>query len=245
MRKVMSNRRRILGQLGAGASLLTLGGCDIFDGLLGTGDPVPDFLRKANVLTRKAQRAIQGQAPMAREYPESAIREGQRPNGSTDPQTANYLAVKQNDFAGYRLQVTGLVDEPLSLSLDELRTMPSRTQITRHDCVEGWSCIAQTGVQLSQVLDRAGIKPAARYAAMIRWRTRRAGPALYYESIDLISARHPQTILAYGLNGRTLPIANDEPTVGDREPQRAIRSRRDHKRAATGRGHRKFGDGLR
>jgi hypothetical protein len=51
MRKVMSNRRRFLGQLGAGASLVTLGGCDIFDGLLRTGDPVPDFLRKANVLT--------------------------------------------------------------------------------------------------------------------------------------------------------------------------------------------------
>jgi DMSO/TMAO reductase YedYZ molybdopterin-dependent catalytic subunit len=215
MRKVMSNRRWFLGQLGAGASLLTLGGCDIFDGLLGTGDPVPDFLRKANVLTRKAQRAIQGPAPMAREYPESAIREGQRPNGSTDPQTANYLAVKQNDFAGYRLQVTGLVDEPLSLSLDELRTMPSRTQITRHDCVEGWSCIAQwTGVQLSRVLDRAGIKPAARYVVFRCYdpmEDTSSGPSLYYESIDLISARHPQTILAYGLNGQTLPIANGAP----------------------------------
>jgi DMSO/TMAO reductase YedYZ molybdopterin-dependent catalytic subunit len=183
--------------------------------LLGTGDPVPDFLRKANVFTRKAQRAIQGPAPMAREYPESAIREGQRPNGSTDPQTANYLAVKQNDFAGYRLQVTGLVDEPLSLSLDELRTMRSRTQITRHDCVEGWSCIAQwTGVQLSRVLDRAGIKPAARYVVFRCYdpmEDTSSGPALYYESIDLISARHPQTILAHGLNGQTLPIANGAP----------------------------------
>jgi DMSO/TMAO reductase YedYZ molybdopterin-dependent catalytic subunit len=215
MRKVMSNRRRFLGQLGAGASLLTPGGCDIVDGLLGTGDPVLDFLRKANILTREAQRAIQGPAPMAREYPESAIREGQRPNGSTDPQTANYLAVKQNDFAGYQLQVTGFVDEPLSLSLDELRAMPSRTQITRHDCVEGWSCIAQwTGVQLSRVLDRAGIKPAARYVVFRCYdpmEDTSSDPALYYESIDLISAYHPQTILAYGLNGQTLPIANGAP----------------------------------
>jgi DMSO/TMAO reductase YedYZ molybdopterin-dependent catalytic subunit len=215
MRKVMSNRRRFLGQLGAGASLLTLGGCDIFDGLLGTGDPGLDFLRKANVLTRKAQRAIQGPAPMAREYPESAIREGQRPNGSTDPQIADYLAVKQNDFAGYQLQVTGLVDEPLSLSLDELRAMPSRIQITRHDCVEGWSCIAQwTGVQLSRVLDRAGIKPTAHYVVFRCYdpmEDTSSDPALYYESIDLISAYHPQTILAYGLNGQTLPIANGAP----------------------------------
>jgi DMSO/TMAO reductase YedYZ molybdopterin-dependent catalytic subunit len=215
MREVISNRRRFLGQLGAGTSLLTLGGCDVFDGFLGTGDPVPDFLRKANVLTREAQRAIQGPASMAPEYPESAIRQGQRPNGSTDPQTADYLAVKQNDFASYRLQVTGLVDSPLSLSLDELRTMPSRTQITRHDCVEGWSCIAQwTGVQLSRVLDRAGIKPAARYVVFRCYDPMEDAPSdltLYYESIDLISARHPQTILAYGLNGQTLPIANGAP----------------------------------
>lgn len=215
MSKIICNRRRLLGRLGAGASLLTLGGCDAFDGILGTGDPVRSFLQKANVLTQAAQRAIQGPVPMAREYPASAIREGQRPNGSTDPQTDDYLAVKRNDFAGYRLQVTGLVERPLSLSLDELRAMPSRTQITRHDCVEGWSCIAQwTGVQLSRVLDRAKVKPAARYVVFRCYDSMGdtlSGPALYYESIDLIGARHPQTILAYGLNGKTLPIANGAP----------------------------------
>jgi DMSO/TMAO reductase YedYZ molybdopterin-dependent catalytic subunit len=94
--------------------------------------------------------------------------------------------------------------------------MPSRTQITRHDCVEGWSCIAQwTGVQLSRVLDRAAIKPAARYVVFRCYDPLEddpfSAPALYYESIDLISARHPQTILAYGLNGQTLPIANGAP----------------------------------
>jgi DMSO/TMAO reductase YedYZ molybdopterin-dependent catalytic subunit len=217
--KIMSNRRRFLGQLGAGASLVTLGGCDSFDGMLGTDDPVRNFLRKANVLTKDAQRAIQGPMPMAPEYPASAIREAQRPNGSTNPQSADYLAVKKNGFAGYRLQVSGLVDKSLSLSLDELRAMPSRTQITRHDCVEGWSCIAQwTGVQLSRVLDQAGIKPAARYVVFRCYDAigdTLSGPTLvpsgYYESIDLIGARHPQTILAYGLNGETLPIANGAP----------------------------------
>lgn len=215
MSKIICTRRRLLGRLGAGASLLTLGGCDLFDGMLGTGHPVRNFLQKANVLTLGAQRAIQGPLPMAREYPASAIREGQRPNGSTDPQTEDYLAVKQNDFAGYRLQVTGLVERPLSLSLDELRAMPSRTQITRHDCVEGWSCIAQwTGVQLSRVLDQAKVKPAARYVVFRCYDSlgeTLEGPALYYESIDLIGARHPQTILAYGLNGEKLPIANGAP----------------------------------
>jgi len=215
MGKIVVNRRRLLGQLGAGASLLTLGGCDLFDGMLETGDPVRNFLQKANVLTDAAQRAIQGPVALAREYPASAIREGQRPNGSTDPQTDDYLAVKPNGFAGYRLQVTGLVDNPLSLSLDELRAMPSRTQITRHDCVEGWSCIAQwTGVQLSRILDQAKVKPAARYVVFRCYDSMGdafSGQDLYYESIDLIGARHPQTILAYGLNGERLPIANGAP----------------------------------
>jgi DMSO/TMAO reductase YedYZ molybdopterin-dependent catalytic subunit len=213
--KIMSNRRRLLGQIVAGASLVTLGGCDTFDGMLGTGDPVRNFLQKANILTMDAQRAIRGPMSLAPEYPASAIREAQRPNGSINPQTADYLEVKKNDFAGYRLQVSGLVDKPLSLSLDELRAMPSRTQITRHDCVEGWSCIAQwTGVQLSRILDRAGVKPAARYVIFRCYDAisdTLSGPTLYYESIDLIAARNPQTILAYGLNGRTLPVANGAP----------------------------------
>lgn len=215
MSRIIYNRRRLLAQLGAGTSLLTLGGCDLFDGMLETGHPVRNFLQKANVLTAEAQRVIQGPVPMAREYPASAIREDQRPNGSTDPQTDDYLAVKRKDFADYRLQVTGLVDNPLSLSLDELRAMPSRTQITRHDCVEGWSCIAQwTGVQLSRVLDVARVKPAASYVVFRCYDSMDETPsdlALYYESIDLLSARHPQTILAYALNGQTLPIANGAP----------------------------------
>ncbi len=215
MNKLVLSRRRFLGRLGVGASLLTLGGCNLFDGMLGPSDSVRNFLAKADALTREAQRAIQGPAPMAREYPTSAIREAQRPNGSVDPQTGDYLAVKKDDFAGYRLQVTGLVEKPLSLSLDELRAMPSRTQITRHDCVEGWSCIAQwTGVQLSRILDQAGLKPAARYVVFRCYDTLGntfSGPAYYYESVDLISARHPQTILAYGLNGQPLPIANGAP----------------------------------
>jgi DMSO/TMAO reductase YedYZ molybdopterin-dependent catalytic subunit len=97
--------------------------------------------------------------------------------------------------------------------------VPSCTQITRHDCVQGWSCIAQwTGVQLSRVLDYTGIKPAARYVVFRCYDAigdTLSGPTLlpsgYYESIDLIGARHPQTILAYGLNGDTLPIANGAP----------------------------------
>lgn len=215
MSKIILHRRRLLGQLGLGASMLTLGGCDLFDGVLGPDASVRHFLEKANALTERAQRLIQGSAPMAREYPASAIREGQRPNGSTDPQTEAYLAIKKNGFTDYKLEVTGLVERPLSLSLQDLRAMPSRTQITRHDCVEGWSCIAQwTGVQLSRVLDIAKVKPSAGYIVFRCYDSMgntMSGPAYYYESVDVVGARHPQTILAYDLNGRTLPIANGAP----------------------------------
>ena len=98
MGKLTLNRRRLLGQLGAGASLLTLGGCNAFDGLLGADHPVRNVLEKANLLTDRAQRLLQGAVAMAPEYPASAIRQDQRPNGSTDPQTDDYLAVKQIRF---------------------------------------------------------------------------------------------------------------------------------------------------
>jgi DMSO/TMAO reductase YedYZ molybdopterin-dependent catalytic subunit len=209
------DRRRFLRAAGAGASLLTLGGCDAFDNMLGSEDHVRDVLEKANDLTYRVQRLLAGRNALAKEYPESAIRQPQRPNGSTDPQTEEYLALKANDFADYRLDVTGLVEKPQSLSLAELRNMPSRTQITRHDCVEGWSCIAKwTGVSLSLVLDQAGVKPEARYVLFRCFDSMGnslAGPVYYYETIDLIDARHPQTILAYGLNGKTLPVANGAP----------------------------------
>ena len=103
----------------------------------------------------------------------------------------------------------------MSFSLEELRNMPSRTQITRHDCVEGWSCVAEwTGVPLATVLDQARVLPQARYAVFSCFDIMGngfAGPIHYYESIDLLDARHPQTILAYGMNGETLPVSNGAP----------------------------------
>lgn len=209
------NRRRFLTAAGIGASMLPLAGCDAFDGLLGGDSRVRDVLARANDVTYRVQRALFGREALAPEYSEAEIRQPMRPNGSTDPQTAEYLALKQRDFADYRLQVGGLVDRKLSLSLDELHNMPSRTQITRHDCVEGWSCIAKwTGVPLSRVLDEAGVKPEARYVLFRCYDsmgTSLSGPVLYYETIDLVAARNPQTILAYGLNGKTLPVSNGAP----------------------------------
>jgi len=216
MSRLIMNRRRLLGLGAAGASSLVLSGCDQFDFLVRRDDPVRNFLERANELTYAAQRALVPQQALAREYAPSEIRQGQRPNGSTDPRAvAEYARLVETNFADYRLTVTGLVDRPAAFTLDQLRNMPARSQITRHDCVEGWSCIAKwSGTALGPVLDQCGVKPTARlvvYHCYDDMGGGLSGPVPYYESSDLVDAYHPQTILAYGLNDRVLPISNGAP----------------------------------
>lgn len=207
------DRRKFLVRSGAAASGLLLAGCDVFDGLEPDGG-FRDVMERANGLTYRVQRLL-GRDALAQEFSEADIRQPQRPNGVTAPADAEYKGLLSRDFADWRLDVSGLAEKPLSLSLDELRSMPSRTQITRHDCVEGWSCIAKwTGVPLSLLLDEARVKPAARFVVFHCLDTIErslSGEVKYYGSIDLIDARHPQTILAYGLNGRPLPVENGAP----------------------------------
>ena len=118
-------------------------------------------------------------------------------------------------FADWRLQVDGLVENPLSLSLSDLKGLPSRSQITRHDCVEGWSAIGQwQGVALGRILDLARLKPGARYVVFHcadELEVTFDGSGRYYESIDLFDAYHPQTLLAYAMNGKDLPVAHGAP----------------------------------
>lgn len=169
----------------------------------------------ASGLTYRTQRLLGGEHTLAPEYTKSDIRQSQHPNGSVSPDGESYLALARNSFADFRLSVTGLVEAPLTLSRQTLLAMPARTQITRHDCVEGWSCIAEwTGVPLGLVLTQARPKPSARFVVFHchdAIERSLAGPIYYYESIDMVDAYHPQTILAYGLNGVPLPIANGAP----------------------------------
>ena len=215
MSQLILSRRRLLGLGAAGASSLLLSGCDQFDFLLDRDNGVRNFLEGANNLTYAAQRGLVGQQAMAREYSPSEIRFGMKPNGSTQPTTTEYLELKAKGFADYRLNITGLVERPVSFSLDELRNMPARSQITRHDCVEGWSCIAKwSGTPLGPLLDHAGVKPEARFAVYHCYdniEKTLSGDVLYYESSDLVDAFHPQTILAYGLNDQVLPEPNGAP----------------------------------
>ena len=205
------------GILAAALSLggLALAGCD----RLSNEPHARSFLGAANALTYRVQRFLLGAHRLAPEYGEADISPVFRANGSTDPQDDEYLDLADNDFADWRLKVDGLVDRELSLSLDDLRALPSRTQITRHDCVEGWSCIGKwTGVPLAEILSRAGVKPQAHYVVFHCADTLNDGSLSddpesirYYESIDLADAAHPQTILAYEMNGKKLDIAHGAP----------------------------------
>ncbi|WP_269929901.1 molybdopterin-binding protein [Aminobacter sp. HY435] len=208
-------RRRFLTATSLGLSGAVLSGCDAFDFLQDRDSAARSVLESANDLTYRAQRLIAGRNSLAQEYTEADIRQPQRPNGITAPDDSTYKSLLSNDFADWRLEVSGLVERPLSLSRDLLINMPSRTQITRHDCVEGWSCIAKwTGVPMALLLDAAVVKPNARYVVFHCLDTIErslSGDVKYYGSIDLIDARHPQTILAYGLNGKPLPVENGAP----------------------------------
>jgi DMSO/TMAO reductase YedYZ molybdopterin-dependent catalytic subunit len=204
-------RRRFLvgGAIGAGA--LGLGGAGFF----ARYTDLDTVLQSAEALTMNAQRMLLARRPLAREFTVADISPTFRVNGTQAPESDAYAALLKNGFADWRLKVGGLVERPLELSLADLRKLPSRTQITRHDCVEGWSAIGQwTGVPLGLVLRAAGLKRDARFVMFHcadELERTLDGSGRYYESIDLVDAFHPQTILAYAMNGADLSIGHGAP----------------------------------
>jgi len=133
---------------------------------------------------------------LAREYPERDFPKAFRANGSTDPASREYRLLRANGFRDYRLIVDGLVDRPLSLSLADLKRRPSREQITKHDCVEGWTSIGKwKGARLSAILNEAGLKPQAKFIVFPCFDALDQAPngERYYESIDVSEAFHEQT----------------------------------------------------
>ncbi len=204
-------RRKWLQQSLGAVGAVTLTACD----RIAQSEHVNSALDWAEALNHRVQRVLLGRKALAREYSEKDISREFRANGTTNPDTEEYNAHAKSHFADWKLIVGGLVERPLQLSLEELRGMPSRSQITRHDCVEGWSCIGKwKGVQLSSVLARAGLKPAAKFIALYCADTLELaldGTGQYYETIDLIDAMHPQTLLAYEMNDRPLDIPHGAP----------------------------------
>ena len=189
-----------------GAALLA--GCDA----LSQRDWFASMLERAEGLTRTVQKIIVPRRALAREFTEADRSPVFRGNGTINPSEPEYQALASTGFAAYRLEIGGLVERPASFSLAELRSLPSRTQITRHDCVEGWSAIGKwKGVRLATLLERVGVKPAARYVVVHCFDALKEGGDKYYESLDLEDALHEQTILAYDLNDERLPVTNGAP----------------------------------
>jgi DMSO/TMAO reductase YedYZ molybdopterin-dependent catalytic subunit len=179
-------------------------------------------LRMGDVLTYKAHRLLLPAHALAREYDYADI-SSVPAIGTTNPSNHKvhgqvYERLLASGFADWRLPIEGSVARPRAFSLDELRRMPSRTQITRHACEEGWSAIAQwTGVPLRSVLEAAGIRSTARFVQFYAYDG-------WVDGIDMLDALHPQTLLAYGINGRDLPISHGAPLRARVETQLGYKS---------------------
>lgn len=202
--------------------------------LAGCADTVPptygNLLRMGDLLTYKAHRLLLPAQALAKEYEYSDI-SAAAAIGTTNPGRSSerffnpvhgpvYERLHRDNFANWRLTVDGSVSRPGSYSLADLQRMPSRTQITRHTCEEGWSAIAQwTGVPLRTVLEACGIRPTARFIQFYSY----DNPV---GSIDMIDALHPQTILAYGMNGQDLPTGHGAPLRLRLETQLGAKSRK-------------------
>lgn len=158
-RRRLSRRRMLVGgAVALGGGLLT--GCDRVAG----AEQFQNLFDLAERTNLKLQRLLLRADRPAQEYSEADISPWFKPNGSTDPVDPEYKQLVKANFARWQLVVDGLVESPGKFSLTQLRAMPSRTQITRHDCVEGWSCIGKwTGVPLAHLLDQVGPKEEARY----------------------------------------------------------------------------------
>ncbi len=196
-------RRKIIAGAGALGGLL-LTGCDtdlhrppvLRNGLMGVAD----------TLTMASQRLLLSGQQLVQEHDVSEITKDFPVWNQSDPEDEDYQRLKAGAYVDWRLPVSGLVNSPVSLSLEELKRMPRRTQTTMHICEQGWSAIAQwTGAPLISVLEAAGgVKPQARYVMIDAY-------GGWYEGYDMFDVVHPQTILAYGMNGQDLPLGNGAP----------------------------------
>jgi DMSO/TMAO reductase YedYZ molybdopterin-dependent catalytic subunit len=173
-------------------------------GILGVG----------KTLSYASQRLLTSGQSLAREFPRSRISKVHPING-LPPEDATYRNWLANGFDGWRLTVDGLVARPASLSLDDLKRMPGESHTILHACEEGWSYIAEwTGVRLSRVLEAVGTKPEARYVVFTGIPNPKQDTRvvrLFWDSIDMQDALHPQTLLAYGMNGEALPAGHGAP----------------------------------
>jgi DMSO/TMAO reductase YedYZ molybdopterin-dependent catalytic subunit len=191
------------GAIGAG---LLLSGCD----KLAQQPGFRRILFSGEKINMGLQRALMDRNALAPEFTAAQMSPVFRTNGNANPNTADYNRHVAENFANWRLEVGGLVDRPLRLSLSDIGAFPQRAQITRHDCVEGWSAIGKwQGPMLGNVLKAAGVRTSARYIVFTCADLWSGAP--YYESIDMVDAFHPQTILAWAMNDKRVSVGHGAP----------------------------------
>ena len=177
-----------------------LGGCAPIGTALNGNSNVQRILASAESLDH----AVIGTRGLAREYKPGDVDRDFRTNGFATPGTSSYASLVRDGFRSYRLVVDGAVERRHVFTLAELHAMPHVTQITRHDCVEGWSAIGQwSGVRLSDVLAKVAPRSDARYVVFHCMDSDESGTP-YYESLDMHQANHPQALLAMTLNDAPL-----------------------------------------
>ncbi len=158
----------------------------------------------SETLTYAGQRLLTKLPSAAREFDRSQISTVIPVNGAA-PKTEPYQRLLADGFADWRLTIDGLVDRPGSFSLADLKGFPSRSQITHQACEEGWSFIAEwTGAALAEVLERVGMRPEAKFVFFFTFDG-------WWDSIDMDDALHPQTLLAYSMNGPQMPTDHGAP----------------------------------
>ena len=190
----------------AGIAALGVGAC----AKINDSEATQSLIDAAESWHRTAHRTLAGRQALAPEYAPEDRSPTFKGNGSLTVDDPAYRDQLAKGFPDWVLTVGGLVEQPLFFTLADLRALPQRSQITRHDCVEGWSAIGEwTGPQLSTLLDAARVREDARFI-VFRCADRLYGRD-YYESIDMVDAYHPQTIIAHALNGEPLPEKNGAP----------------------------------
>jgi methionine sulfoxide reductase catalytic subunit len=170
--------------------------------------------RAGTLLVNPAIRILlSGHAPEA-QYTPADISPFFWPNGRL-PTSQEWKSLAADDFKGYRLKVFGLVENPVELSMEEIRQLGAASQITLHHCIQGWSGIAQWG-GLRMVDLMKLVKPTAEARAVIFYSFGEGGQAAegggqYYDSHTMENMRHPQALLAYEMNGRPLNDVHGAP----------------------------------
>jgi DMSO/TMAO reductase YedYZ molybdopterin-dependent catalytic subunit len=201
----LSRRKLIIGGLAATAGVAGLGVATRIAQKYGLVPPDHGGLYGVGETLTYASQRLLTRHSLAREFSRSQISKRPLPN-EMPPLTDAFKRLQAAGFTDWRVTVDGMVDHPSSFSLAQLKSYPYRSQITQLACEEGWSYIAEwIGVPLSHVLDVVGVQPQARYVVYFS-----IDPD-WWESIDMADAMHPQTFLAYGMNGSDLPVGNGGP----------------------------------